>query len=228
MKKINLSIAIIIILLIANACKLDNYEAPNATFYGSIIDKETNELVEQDIINGTKIIIIESGFEIPQEQSLVVKNDGTYRNTMIFANKYKVQPKRGNFVDIDAQEVEIKGETKLDFIVTPYIRIKNVNVFKNGTKIKATFNLQQTGFDDVQKIGLYVDKEPTVGESKRIIAKEMPIGALINPNQLFTIELDMEVNPLLETGQTYFFRVGALINVPEAKSNYAKAIMIKL
>lgn len=228
MKKINLSIAIIIILLIANACKLDNYEAPNATFYGSIIDKETNELVEQDIINGTKIIIIESGFEIPQEQSLVVKNDGTYRNTMIFANQYKVQPKRGNFVDIDAQEVEIKGETKLDFIVTPYIRIKNVNVFKNGTKIKASFNLQQTGFDDVQKIGLYVDKEPTVGESKRIIAKEMPIGALINPNQLFTIELDMEVNPLLETGQTYFFRVGALINVPEAKSNYAKAIMIKL
>lgn len=228
MKKINHYIAILFIVFALNACKLDNYEAPNATLYGSIIDKETNELVEQDIINGTKIVIIESGFDNPQEQFLVVKNDGTYRNTMIFANKYTVQPKRGNFVEIEAQELEIKGETKLDFKVLPYIRIKDVNIFKNGTKIKATFNLQQTGFDNVQKVGLYVDPEPTVGELKRIVAKELPIGATVNASQSFTIEIDLESNPILKTGQTYFFRIGALISVPEAKFNYAKPIKLTL
>lgn len=217
-----------IIITITSSCTLDNYDAPNATLCGSIIDIETNELVEQDIINGTKIVIIESGFEISQEQFLVIKNDGTYRNTMIFANTYTVQPKRGNFAEIDPQDVVIKGETKLDFMVLPYIRVKDVNIYKTGTKIKATFYLQQTGYDDIQKIGLYVDREQTVGEPKRILAKEMPIGAKVKPDQLFTLEIDLTNSPILKTGETYFFRVGALINVPEAKFNYAKAIKIQI
>ena len=36
--------------LILHSCELDNYDGPDATLSGRIIDKETGELVEQDII----------------------------------------------------------------------------------------------------------------------------------------------------------------------------------
>ena len=146
-------------LLTIKSCSLDNYEKPNAILFGSFIDQETGELIEQDIINGTKITVIEHGFETPQEQYLVVKNDGTYRNTMI---------------------------------------------------------------------GLYVDPEPSVGEYKRVFAKEIPIGMQVDSSELLTIEIDLNTVSELKSGKSYYFRIGALLNVPEAKSNYAKAVKIQI
>lgn len=215
-------------LLTIKSCSLDNYEKPNAILFGSFIDQETGELIEQDIINGTKITVIEHGFETPQEQYLVVKNDGTYRNTMMFPNTYTIQPKRGNFVQIDPVDLVIKNETKLDFLVLPFLRIKNPQIYKSANKIKATFNIEQTSIDKVQKIGLYVDPEPSVGEYKRVFAKEIPIGMQVDSSELLTIEIDLNTVSELKSGKSYYFRIGALLNVPEAKSNYAKAVKIQI
>ena len=44
------------------------------------LDIETGELVEQDIIDGAQIEFIEHGFENPETQYMVIKNNGTYRN----------------------------------------------------------------------------------------------------------------------------------------------------
>lgn len=49
--------------LILHSCELDNYDGPDATLSGRIIDKETGELVEQDIIRGTQIEFIEHGYD---------------------------------------------------------------------------------------------------------------------------------------------------------------------
>ena len=51
--------------LILHSCELDNYDGPDATLSGRIIDKETGELVEQDIIRGTQIEFIEHGYDNP-------------------------------------------------------------------------------------------------------------------------------------------------------------------
>ena len=39
--------------------EIDNYDGPNATIEGKILDIETGELVEQDIIDGAQIEFIE-------------------------------------------------------------------------------------------------------------------------------------------------------------------------
>ncbi len=101
--------------------EIDNYDQPNAGLSGNIIDDETGELVQQDIIRGGVIEIVEQD-TLPQY--LVLKTDGTYANTRLFANTYSVQPVRGNFKVVEKQDVQIKGQTKLDFRVIPYIRIK--------------------------------------------------------------------------------------------------------
>ncbi|GGH03704.1 hypothetical protein GCM10007415_44900 [Parapedobacter pyrenivorans] len=233
MKKIAINIkqvlAIAILVVTASACELDNYDAPNAQLSGTIIDEETNELVEQDIIRGTTIKIIEHGYDPVQPQYLRVKNDGTYANTLLFANTYTIQPELRNFVQVAEQEIQIGSDTKLDFRVQPYIRVKDASIVKEGTKIVATFKLQQTVPEVVSRIGLYAHAEPIVGEPIRSVASETQLGRTVDEDETFTLVIDAAENrAALKSGSQYFFRIGAVITVPEAKFNYAPAIRLTI
>lgn len=229
MKKMKLYITALFGLLIADSCKLDNYAGPNAVFYGSIMDSQTNERIEQDIINGAQIEYIEQGYENPQNQYIRIKNDGTFRNNLMFEGSYIVKPVRGNFVPVEPKQIQIKGELKMDFLVQPYIRVKDAVIKKTGNKIIATFKIQQTVSNTVKKIGLYAHPGPSVGEPMRIVASERVINAVTNANTVYTLEIDLTSNSsALKPGNQYFFRVGALINAPEAKFNYAPAVRIAI
>jgi|SRR5690554_763880 len=212
---------------ILSSCELDNYDGPDATLQGSFIDGETQELVQQDIIRGTMVKIIEHGYDPVAPQYIRAQPEGTYVDKMLFPNTYTIQPERGNFVQVEPQEIVIKGETTLDFVVTPYIRVKEASIAKVGDKILATFKLQQNVPNNVGRIGLYVHPEPIVGEPIRTIASEMAINAVVDPEQTFTLEIDVPSNSSrLEAGKQYFFRIGALIDVPEAKFNYAPSVRL--
>ena len=216
-------------LICTTSCGLDNYDAPNATISGGIYDVETNELVQQDVIRGSVIEYIEHGFDNPENQYMIFKSDGTYQNNLIFANEYTVDVINGNFVPTIPQEVKIKGNTKLDFKVLPYIRLKNVHIEKKGEKVVANFNLQQTVSNKVKRIGLYVHIEPSVGEPMRLVATQKEINTLVNEGETQSIEIDLSENKSqLKPGEQYYFRVGALIDAPEAKFNYAPAVRIKI
>lgn len=221
-----LSISLIVFL---SSCELDNYEGPNAQLSGSIIDSETGELIQSDIIDGTTIKITEHGYDPVTSQYLVVKNDGTYANTMLFANTYTVQPEKKNFLQIDPQEVEIGKETKLDLMVTPYIRVKDVSIEQEGNNIIAEFRLQQLTSDPVSKIGLYVFTEPIVGEPVRSVAAEKKLGRQVGDSEVFRIGINAARNSaFLESGERYFFRVGAVTSVAGALFNYAPSEQLEL
>lgn len=229
MKKIKLYIPALLLLFAANACKIDNYPAPDSQLHGTFLDIETNEPVEQDIIRGSTIEYIEHGYASQTKQVMIVKNDGTYRNNLIFSNTYTITPVRGNFVPTQSQEVTVKGETQLDFKVQPYIRVKDAKIEKIGTKVVATFKLQQTVINNVKKIGLYAHPEPGVGEPMRTVLADQEINAVIDPNKVYKLEIDLPSNSSnLKTGSQYFFRVGAIIDAPESKFNYAKVVRLTL
>jgi hypothetical protein len=211
------------------SCELDNFDMPDAGLSGRFIDAETQELVEQDIIRGTNIELIEHGYDPVAPQYLIVKNDGTYANSLLFANTYTVQPVRGNFIPVDPQEINISGETVLDFEVTPYIRILDASIEKSGSTVVATFRLEQNVVNNVKKIGLYAHSEASVGEPLRLAAVENELNAVVDPNQEFTLTLDLAANSsTLTAGEQYFFRIGALIDAGEAKLNYAPAVRLDI
>ncbi len=228
MKNLNIIYKIIIIFLVAISCELDNYDWPDATFYGTILDYETNEAVQQDIRAGSVIDYIEHGFENPEVQYMVIKNDGTFRNTMMFSGTYTMILTRGNCVPTDSVVVEISpGENKSDFVVQPYIRIIDVSIEKSGDKIVASLKLDQTVTNKVKRIGLYAHPEPTVGEPINIVKSEKNINAVTNSETVYTLEIDLIANSnLLIAGKQYYFRVGALIDIGQAKYNYAPAVRI--
>ena len=216
-------------MLAFSACKLDNLEQPAAGLSGKFIDAQTNELVQQDIIRGTQIELKEHGYDPVSSQFLVVKTDGTYENSMLFANTYTIQPVRGNFINIEPQEFKISPGSTLDFKVVPYIRIREANITKTGNKVIATFKLQQNIISNVKKIGLYAHVDSRVGEPMRQAAAERELNAVTDANQVYTLEIDLPSNSsVLKPGNQYYFRIGALIDASEAKLNYAPAVRISI
>lgn len=227
MKNIKYYLWLFASMLACYSCGLDNYAGPDSSISGGIYDADTKELVPQDIVSGTIIEYVEDGYENPEIQSMVVQVDGTYRNDLMFANKYSIEPVRGNFIPVDAEEIRVKGNTIHNFTVRPYIRIKNAKIEKRGNKIVATFNLEQTTNDKVKKIGLYAHPEPAVGEFLRQVAVEKTLDVVTQADTLYTLEIDLEANSnTLKSGQPYYFRIGALVNVAEKKSNYIGAVRI--
>ncbi len=237
MKKIHILLLLLSGILYFNSCELDNYESPTASLSGSFIDKETGEPVQSDIISGTRIGLIEQGYENPEIKYLVVKVDGTYRNDMLFEGKYSIPPiMNGNFVpQIDADSltndtlvIDIKGETTHDFVVQPYIRIKDATITIDGTKITAKFKLQQTVSNKVKAIGLFGHNSPSVGEPLQFGKKSQTLNKVTDPNTEYKLELDVRTDKDFEKGKAYFFRIGALIDAEQAEYNYAQAVILTI
>ncbi|MCD7972218.1 MAG: DUF3823 domain-containing protein [Candidatus Azobacteroides sp.] len=217
--------------LLFHSCELDNFDGPDATIYGGIYDMETKELVRQDIVSGAQIEYVEHGFQNPVTQYQIIKNDGTYRNNLMFSGTYTMQLQRGNFVPMDPIEVKVQGDTEINFEVIPYIRIKNAKIEKEDNIITATFNMETTVPNNVATIGLYFHQQATVGYGSKLNFVEATINEVPTEDKLYTIRLDVtSYSSELEEGKPYYFIIGALIDAPqaEAKHNYAPPVRITI
>ncbi|MEL7589607.1 MAG: DUF3823 domain-containing protein [Prolixibacteraceae bacterium] len=225
---------IIIFAIIAFAsfsCEVDNYGVPDAELYGTVLDAETNEAVPGDIVNGTVIQLIEHGWVTDQTnvtQTLVVQNDGNYRNSMIFPAKYKVTLANGNFIPVSPIDTfEIKGRTELNFKVTPYLRIRNAAITKGANKITATFKIEQKTTDPVVRIALFCHPNASVGSTVNIVKTETNLNSSTNPDTSYTLEIGLP-NANLIGGRSYHFRIGALSSAPGARYNYSETVSIQM
>lgn len=232
MKKILLNmLAVPALLLGVSSCelfRLDNFDGPNASLSGSIIDAETGELVQSDIIEGTTIKLLELGEYRGRStaQYLRVKTDGTYANTMLFENWYRVEPDSRNFTQVEMPDsVKIGKNTVLDFHVTPYLRVKNVNLTKEANTVYATFQLESPADVEVKTIALFCSDQPSVGNPIRLVAKEINLNAPVDPNKMYRVGINCAQNSaLIKENRDYYFRVGALAAIGGAKYNYAPAV----
>ena len=209
MKKILLMISCCLFAL--TSCEIDNYESPNASIHGSIIDEKTGELVGMDVQDGGELKVVELGFANPQTQSWKIMNTGEYRNNLVFAATYDIRMENNNCYAFKQEGVVVKkGDNTLDFKVTPYIRIKNPRIEKNGNQIVATFSLEG-------------------GKGNEKIAFDEPIA--IDPAKTYTLTIDVAANQsaFKYTGKNYFFRIGAKASIPDVgtiRYNYSPLVEI--
>jgi len=138
MKSLLNSIAIVICMVFAASCEIDNYDAPDATIQGTFYDHNGLPLQlnhGSEYIRMREISWAKDTNTFTGNRNLKVMLDGTYRNTKQFAGKYRMFPYQGNFYPYwaaddpvkdgdDAGElVKISGVTTQDFHVTPYLTI---------------------------------------------------------------------------------------------------------
>jgi len=246
MKKIVNLLLATAILFPLGACdmfKIDNYDAPNASFHGGIKDASTGELVETDIQNGSTIRAYEYyNSDQPSTSALtwVIKQNGEFRNDMVFAANYKIEFINGNFFPFNVDKLEIKkGDNQHDFEVTPYIRVKNANITQSGKKITATFTLE-AGKSEVKlaAVRLYAFTDMYVGEQVKFAITDADAYQTFSPaktiasGETYTLTIDTDKYPInFQYTRNYYFRIGALASssgVGTVRYNYAPYKVIPL
>lgn len=224
--------------------EVDNFPEPDAQVFGAIRDVVTGDLVETDLNNGSTIGTYElGGYDNPELRSWKIMQNGEYRNNLVFSNTYKIEFTSCNFYPFTIDEVTIKsGENKLDFEVTPYIRVKNCKIVKDGDFVKASFNLEP-GKPTVKlaNMTLYVFTDKFVGEYVKLtvakgngtptVSYGTPVA--IDPSKVYELSIDLSANKtgVLKTNRNYYFRVGAKASesgVGTIRSNYAPYVKIPL
>ncbi len=241
--KIHNILLILSLTLLFGGCEIfqmDNYDGPNASFSGGIKDAVTGGLVETDLQNGSAMRAYELGW--PEgAQSWVIKQSGEFLNEKVFAAHYKIEFINCNFYPFVIEDLEIKkGKNNYDFEVTPYIRVKDVNISKAGNQIVASFKLQG-GKPEVKlsAIRLYAFTDMYVGEQVKFSIqntscyKTFSPAATIDESTVYTLSIDVSQysSEHFKYNRNYYFRVGALASVSgvgTVRHNYAPLVVISL
>lgn len=227
--------------MIATSCEIDNFKGPDAKFYGIIKDTIGGLPVETDLINGSVIRAYELGYPTQVAQTWVIKNNGEYRNDLVFSGEYDLEFANGNFFPFKIKNFKIKpGENRYDFTVIPYIRIKNCNIIhdKANNKIVATFNLEPGNPSvKLKAIRLYAFTDIYVGEAVKFNTTGSGFSQSFSPSKTidgatYTLSIDLNSNAnLFKYNRNYYFRVGALADIAGVgtiRYNYAPNVKIAL
>lgn len=247
MKKIFYSLFLFVgLIMVAASCEKDNYPAPDALFFGVIMDSVGGALVEQDLQTGTTIGMYEQGYPTSVLQSYVIMQNGEFRNNLTYSSTYNIEFPSSNFYPYKVPGFVMKpGANQYDFQVVPFIRIQNCSITYDAAtnKVTATFNLEGgKPTAKVSKITLYVFTDMYVGEYiKKTIAtgtgqpSRTFTGAAqtIVPATVYTLSIDLAANAsVFAVHRNYYFRVGAIAanitGVGTIRTNYVPYVKIAL
>ena len=124
-----------------SSCEIDNFEEPQLTLSGRIVDSQTGELIESGGINaGTTIRLYEEG----SGQPLIINTlpNGTFEFSKIFSGDYSYTAE-GPFEIAGAEDttnLAIQEDTEVEIQVIPNVRLSASVEDVDGTS--ATVNLQ--------------------------------------------------------------------------------------
>lgn len=221
-KLLNISI-IALVVIFFSSCQIDNYEEPQETVYGEIIDKNTGKplLVA---VGDCEIQLEELSWgESPNPFRFKTKTNGEFYNSKVFKGKYRVTPVFGAFIPVEGKEVEISGKTHVSFEVEPYLNVAILNVRHTGNKVsvdyKITSSCDKYQITDARLFTSYVQ---FVGSSS-FLNNYSPIKDFSGtPNaDIYGVTQTIEVDNL-PSGHSFYFRIGARVDDPVKKYNYSE------
>jgi len=151
MKNIKYILMTVVAALFVTSCDwfaLDNMESYDATIAGKFVDAETGALVPSEVYGSQTGVfkIFELGWDAEAAQTWYIKNNGTYRNNLVWAGEYRMETNDANYYPFTQKFILNKGDNEVDFAVKPFVRFLNQE-FKYDTaskKIIATCTVQVT------------------------------------------------------------------------------------
>lgn len=134
-------------IFLLSSCEIDNYQAPELTLRGRIVDSQTNELVESGGINAGTVVRL---YEGDSKQPLVYNTlpEGTFTNSKVFAGHYSYTA-QGPFrmISEDPQQVVIDQDTGLEIKVVPHVRVKATVAEVSGTTARIKVQYEKVATD---------------------------------------------------------------------------------
>lgn len=222
----------------AGCTKPDNLAGPDAAFSGNVIDSVT----------GKNLITETGGFQIKMEQIsysanpdpyyIPAKPDGTFEDTRIFSGNYRLTPTQGAFWPTDTTDLVIKANTTHDFVVVPYLEIKNFTHALSGDTLVMRFQIDapvKNGLPTILDAWPFVNNTPFVGSGAFISqytndADGDPHKNTVEINSTWsnaigatTYELRV---PGLLPGRTFYARVGVRLDDSYKKFDYSEVVQV--
>lgn len=214
------------------SCEIDNYDLPDGTLTGSVIDAVTGNPILSEQPNGYRIKYKEvSWSETATDQYLWGKPDGTFNHTKLFAGTYEVTAVEGAFIQSETQRVEVKSGkvTTVNFTVTPFISFSNVSVVKEGTSsVKVTFSIaRNVASANLQDYRIFASsKTPYIGNNAGGYESNISSGvtALTEANLGVPITVTLDN---YQSGNTYYIRVGARCANTSNRYNFTEVFKLQ-
>lgn len=142
--------------------KVDNYEEPEETLEGAVVDVATGEPVLTDQgSEGIRVRLTELswGENVTHNPDFYCMPDGIFKNTKLFKGNYNIRID-GPFIPLvreadgmlladDTQTMDIKGTTKVKFEVQPFLKVEWIGepTVSNG-KVKAQVRVTRAVSED--------------------------------------------------------------------------------
>ena len=197
MKKILCSTMFIIALFSFNSCKVDNYELPNETIKGRVVDAATGELVLTDQgSEGTRVRLRQLSWKetrVPDNFDFFCMKEGIFQNTKVFAGHYNVRID-GAFIPLvrrnaagdtlanESKNIDIKGVTEVEFKVQPFLKLEWVGTptISNGkvtAQVRVTRAVSRADFKaKIEPMGGYNDNMLNVTDVRLFVSQVPYVG----------------------------------------------------
>jgi hypothetical protein len=215
-------------LVLLYSCELDNYDPPTMTIEGKVVDEVTGENLYTQQPNGIKIRLLEEGFTTPTPFDFWAMSDGTFRNTKVFAAKYKVLTLEGPFEDSSVEQLDVdvtSSNQTIEFRVVPYVRLKNVTITVSGTTCKATYNIERTTSAKLPKSSLLMIHQSTILHITTTGLKKSAVNNLSPWTPVLAAKTFEDQITGLTSG-TYYARVGVLTDNTLGRYTYSPIVQI--
>jgi hypothetical protein len=256
MKKFIIFIALLSAAVSCSMFELDNFDGPNAEVTGNLYDIVTGEKMSIEAVQSqsfswttwsyvttTKygsLVVNELGYvpptwvgdpaDYPQQvsdQDWLVRFDGNYTNTRVFAGTYKFSTKKLPCYEPDSDKntfVLKEGKNVMDIGVLPFCRIKDPKITYNAAtkKVVATFYVElgdPNRANTVSNVAFCANTQLFVGCNNMNLAKDDAGSKAKNvtPGELITLEIDADytrtpanANLFKYSTQDRYFRIAAL------------------
>ena len=257
MKKIFLLIIGSILLSLSSCFELDNFDAPDSTWKGTVTDSYTNEpiLASQ---NDWQMRIWERSWTglkggASNFQDLRIKQDGTYQSTKLFPGTYDFLPYNGPFWPEDTvKNLKLDKTLEYNFTVTPYLQIVDYSAemisqegkyyLKMAFKVKAPL-LEKNGkaLPRLYEIRPFISLTPYVGAGSNSALAIPQYNEYVRirtpgswadlfasgPGNNTTSEFKFNLMEL-KKGYTYYVRGGACVDDTYRRFNYSPIVKIEV
>ncbi|HEY0669578.1 MAG TPA: DUF3823 domain-containing protein [Sphingobacteriaceae bacterium] len=224
--------------LISSCTEDDNYDGPNATIKGAIIDDITKLPIQTEQPNGITIRMLETKYSNPSNIDFWAKADGTFENAAMFSGEYSIVPFQGPFFpsSVAAKEVNVSGTTEVNFTVVPYLAVTATAAPSTGG-VTVKFKLSRsaaTGLTHgkITETRSLVSSIPTVNttvferinNSDKIAVRNFSNATTFPDATILATEYTDVISGLV-SGKTYYVRVAAR-TASSTRYNYSPVMTV--
>ncbi|WP_423130206.1 DUF3823 domain-containing protein [Gaoshiqia sp. Z1-71] len=214
MKKIFYYTLICLAAVSFSACEIDNYDLPEETLKGRVVDVATGDLVLTDQgSEGTRIRLRELSWKetaAPDNFDFWCMKEGIFQNTKIFKGHYNVRidgafiplvrlNSAGDTIADESKYIDIKGVTEVEFKVQPFLKVEWVGqpTINNGqitATVKVTRAVSPADFrSKIEPMGGYNDNMLNVTDV-RLFVSQVPFVGYREWDNRYTTEITYSGN----------------------------------